>query len=214
MSEKSRRNYPFIGRIYTAEQIDNMIGGLDPSNYYNKDDIDSMLDIIETAIDAKQDELTAGDNITIENNVISAVGGDESDWVLADNNTVNSCFTINNDGLLECVRDVLFITKGILNDNKYLIGNSALIPKGFVAKTTTNQYTSIVTCENTLLNDSSTISIFKVIVQKQPNQIPSVGSMSYNIKFAIDNNAISITKTTDIQTGNLGYYGFVAYVKN
>lgn len=75
MSEKSRRNYPFIGRIYTAEQIDNLIGSIDLSDYYNKSDIDGMLDIIETAIDAKQDELTAGDNIVIENNVISAIAG-------------------------------------------------------------------------------------------------------------------------------------------
>ena len=62
------RNYPFRGKIYTAKQIDEIIesgGSFDPSNYYDKTAIDTLLA-------GKEDTLTAGDNITISDGVISA----------------------------------------------------------------------------------------------------------------------------------------------
>lgn len=68
---KPIRNYPFRGKIYTAKQIDELIeqgGQFDPADYYDKTATDTLLA-------TKQDVLTAGDNITIAENVISANAG-------------------------------------------------------------------------------------------------------------------------------------------
>lgn len=76
MSEiKPIRNYPFRGKIYTAKQVDEIISNVDPdlSNYYDKSEIDTIIDNVDSAIDAKQDTLIAGDNISIVDNVISAI---------------------------------------------------------------------------------------------------------------------------------------------
>lgn len=54
------------------------VSGLDGRLDNAEDDIDNLendVDSLETALSSKQDTLTAGDNITIEDNVISANGG-------------------------------------------------------------------------------------------------------------------------------------------
>lgn len=48
------------------------IANVDLSNYYNKSEIDNKITTIDNEIATKQDILTAGNNITISNNVISA----------------------------------------------------------------------------------------------------------------------------------------------
>ena len=56
---------------YTKTQIDTTF-----ASYYTKTETDTLLD-------DKQDVLTAGSNITIENNVISATGGGSGEWVIS-----------------------------------------------------------------------------------------------------------------------------------
>lgn len=86
--------------IAFANEIKEMIDNI-PTDVYDKEEIDGMLGDIDDAIDAindtlpnKQDTLTAGANITILDNVISAVGGSGSitrivNTTLAnDNNTI------------------------------------------------------------------------------------------------------------------------------
>lgn len=48
------------------------IANVDLDNYYNKSEIDSKITTIDNEISTKQDILTAGNNITIESNVISS----------------------------------------------------------------------------------------------------------------------------------------------
>ena len=48
------------------------VANVDLDNYYNKSEIDSKITTIDNEIATKQDILTAGNNITISNNVISA----------------------------------------------------------------------------------------------------------------------------------------------
>ena len=82
---------------YTKDEVDDLIDGLETeidgigeelNNYYNKTQVD-------TALDGKQDKLTAGQNITIDaNNVISATGGGgmeqvQSDWNQSDSTKVD-----------------------------------------------------------------------------------------------------------------------------
>lgn len=66
---------------------------VDLSNYFNKTEINSMLDTLETS---KQDKLIAGENITIEDNVISAVGGYEPDNITIGLNTEQKLEVKNN----------------------------------------------------------------------------------------------------------------------
>ena len=47
-------------------------GDVELTNYYTKAEVDAKVEGLQGAIDAKQDKLTAGTNITISNNVISA----------------------------------------------------------------------------------------------------------------------------------------------
>lgn len=48
------------------------VANIDLGNYYNKSEIDSKITTIDNELNTKQDTLTAGNNITISNNVISA----------------------------------------------------------------------------------------------------------------------------------------------
>lgn len=73
MSEKAKRNYPFRGKIYTAEQIDNIISGI-TFDGYTKEETDELLDL-------KQNILTAGDGISIVDDTISVTGGPTDTWV-------------------------------------------------------------------------------------------------------------------------------------
>ena len=64
------RNYPFRYNIYTKKQIDNLLDEIeselpDMTDYYTKSETDTLLG-------NKQNTLTAGDNIAISDNVISA----------------------------------------------------------------------------------------------------------------------------------------------
>lgn len=53
---------------------------VDLSNYYDKGEVDTKIQTVETEVSGKQDALTAGNNITIENNVISANEPDLSNY--------------------------------------------------------------------------------------------------------------------------------------
>lgn len=48
------------------------VANVDLDNYYTKAQVDSKVETINNEIDTKQDMLSAGNNITISNNVISA----------------------------------------------------------------------------------------------------------------------------------------------
>ncbi len=62
------------GRVTDAEDA---ISGLATRVGNAEDDIDALEDAVSNLNTSKQDTLTAGDNITIENNVISASGGSD-----------------------------------------------------------------------------------------------------------------------------------------
>lgn len=84
---------------------------------YTKTETDALLD-------EKQDVLTAGTGITIENDVISASGG--GDWVLrTPNNDWSDLFEVDNN-VVKCKKDILFIHGDAGNS-----GFSNMYPKGF-----------------------------------------------------------------------------------
>ena len=59
---------------------------------YTTDEVDDMFDDIDTALAGKQDTLIAGQNISIQNNVISASGSAaqiQSDWNQSDSHSVD-----------------------------------------------------------------------------------------------------------------------------
>ena len=74
---------------YTKTQVDTAIstaiGQIDLSDYQTKEDADVKEEVVSTALNEleenKQDKLTAGANITIENNVISSTVPDTSEFV-------------------------------------------------------------------------------------------------------------------------------------
>ena len=70
-------------RVYHAEDA---ISGLADRVRSAEDDIDALEDAVSNLNTSKQDVLTAGDNITIENNIISASGGGV-DYSLDEQNT-------------------------------------------------------------------------------------------------------------------------------
>lgn len=63
-----------VDKKYVTDAI-NAIPGVDLSDYYTKGDIDNQFTTIGKT---KQDKLTAGDNITITNNIISATGSSDA----------------------------------------------------------------------------------------------------------------------------------------
>ena len=68
--------------VYTKSEVDTKIAEIDLSDYYDKTEVDGLLD-------DKQDTLVAGDNITISGNVISAIGGAASSAITSgDTNAV------------------------------------------------------------------------------------------------------------------------------
>ena len=86
--ETGHTPHPFLGSINMNKASLTVMGnliwqGMDDAGLATRADISlSNLDSLgEARFTAKQDKLTAGENITIENNVISASGGDTSDCV-------------------------------------------------------------------------------------------------------------------------------------
>ena len=65
-------NITIQGNVISANVSGSGGGNVDLTNYYNKSEIDNKLTTIDNEIATKQDTLTAGNNITITNNVISA----------------------------------------------------------------------------------------------------------------------------------------------
>lgn len=90
-----------LTEYYTKTEINTLLANLDLSDYYNKTDVNNLLlgyytkpeinlmnqdvnNSISSLRTSKQDVLTAGDNITIADNVISALN--KNGWVEYDNN--------------------------------------------------------------------------------------------------------------------------------
>lgn len=63
-----------VDKQYVTEAI-NAIPGVDLSGYYTKGEVDNQFTTVNKT---KQDKLTAGDNITITNNIISATGSSDA----------------------------------------------------------------------------------------------------------------------------------------
>ena len=81
---------------YTKTEIDDKFVAVDTrvvDAEMRADDVEMRVDDFETQLAGKQDTLTAGANITIENNVISAQGGGtaqvQSDWNQSDSSAVD-----------------------------------------------------------------------------------------------------------------------------
>ncbi len=77
-SEIAKADFATKGELADAKSelqaaIDKLnAGDVELTNYYTKAEVDAKVDGLQGAIDAKQDKLTAGTNITISDNVISA----------------------------------------------------------------------------------------------------------------------------------------------
>ena len=85
-----------VDKKYVTDAI-NAIPGVDLSGYYTKGEVDNQFTTVNKT---KQDKLTAGDNITITNNIISATGS--SDWFRYD------CKCSNADDRKRSVRNSYF----------------------------------------------------------------------------------------------------------
>ena len=88
-----------LANYYTKSETDSAIntaiGNIDLSDYVDKETFDTKEEVISTALNVldttKQDVLTAGANITIQNNVISSTGGTQvqADWNQSDSTAVD-----------------------------------------------------------------------------------------------------------------------------
>ena len=117
--------------VYTKTQTDSAIEtaiqDIDLSNYVDKQTFDIKEEVISTALNDleanKQDKLTAGANITIENNVISASGSAaqiQSDWNQSDSTAVD--FIKNKPSLTnyytKSETDDTFVSKSVYNQKE------------------------------------------------------------------------------------------------
>lgn len=91
-NKADKTDIPNLNNYYTKNETDTAIqtavGQIDLSDYQTKADADVKEEVISAALNtlstSKQDVLTAGANITIQNNVISATGGGGGTQVQAD----------------------------------------------------------------------------------------------------------------------------------
>ena len=159
---------PDMSNYYTKTQTDSAIDAaladIDLSDYVDKETFDTKEEVISTALNEldtnKQDVLTAGANITIQNNVISATGGGtaqvQSDWNQTDSSSVDY---IKNKPTIPDTSDFVTITQynnkelaiaealTDLNENK---ADKSEIP---VAPDMTNYYTKTET-DNTFVSQA------------------------------------------------------------
>ena len=87
-----------VDKLYVTEAI-NAIPGTDLSGYYTKSEVDGQFTTINKS---KQDKLTAGDNITISNNIISATGSSDAatlDATIPSLDFSDGFATVNNNGV-------------------------------------------------------------------------------------------------------------------
>ena len=87
-----------VDKQYVTEAI-NAIPGVDLSEYYKKGEIDTQF---TTMGKTKQDKLTAGDNITISNNIISATGSSDAatlDATIPSLDFSDGFASVNNNGV-------------------------------------------------------------------------------------------------------------------
>lgn len=122
---------PDMSNYYTKTQTDSAIDAaladIDLSDYVDKETFDTKEEVISTALNEldanKQDVLTAGANITIQNNVISATGGGtaqvQSDWNQTDTTAVDY---IKNKPTIPDTSDFVTITQ--YNQKETAIANA------------------------------------------------------------------------------------------
>lgn len=156
-------------------------------NYYTKTQVD-------TALNAKQDTLTAGTGIDITNNVISATGGTQvqSDWNQSDSSAVDY---IKNKPTIPDTSD--FVTKAEYNPKEVAIAN---------ALTQLNDNKA----DKTELPDTSTFATKTELNAKQDTLTAGTG-------ISIQNNVISATGGggTQVQSDwNQSDSSAVDYIKN
>ena len=122
---------PDMSNYYTKTQTDSAIDAaladIDLSDYVDKETFDTKEEVISTALNEldtnKQDVLTAGANITIQNNVISATGGGsaqvQSDWNQTNTSAVDY---IKNKPVIPDTSDFVTITQ--YNQKETAIANA------------------------------------------------------------------------------------------
>lgn len=121
---------PDMSNYYTKTQTDSAIdaalANIDLSDYVDKETFDTKEEVISTALNEldanKQDVLTAGANITIQNNVISATGGGtqvQSDWNQTNTSAVDY---IKNKPVIPDTSDFVTITQ--YNQKETAIANA------------------------------------------------------------------------------------------
>ena len=130
---------PSLDNYYTKSETDSAIEtaleDIDLSDYYTKSETDSTFvdkatfdvkeEVISTALNTleneKQDVLTAGANITIENNVISSTGGTQvqADWNQTDDTAVDF---IKNKPIVPDVSD--YVEKSVYNQKEIAVAEA------------------------------------------------------------------------------------------
>ena len=133
--------------VYTKTQTDaaiqTAVGQIDLSDYQTKEDADTKEEVISTALNAlntsKQDVLTAGANITIQNNVISATGGGgtqvQSDWDESD--TTDPAYIQNKPTIPVVPTNVSAFT----NDSNFVEGGGDIVS---IVKISQSDYDALV----------------------------------------------------------------------
>lgn len=194
---------------YTKTQVDGIFDG-----YYTKTQIDTTLASYytktetDTLLDAKQGTLTAGDNITIVNDVISATGGGSAEnWVVYNGNWSNY-FSYDGIGVYTTtvLEDCILHIKAHSNRHYYIrfykntkvIGDSITI-YGDITANYMAQQMNIPINEIASLTDGSykqiTIHAPAYITQKVLNQY-------YTLEY-IEDKKVNFYKNSSNQTNNI-----------
>ena len=115
----------YYTKTETDQAIDDALADIDLSDYVDKETFDVKEEVISTALNEldanKQDVLTAGANITIQNNVISSTGGTQvqADWNQSDSTAVDY---IKNKPTIPDVSG--YVEKSVYNQKEIAIANA------------------------------------------------------------------------------------------
>ncbi len=158
----------------------------DTSDFYTKIEIDNILDDyytdseIDTLLNAKQNVLTAGDNITIVGDVISAMG---SEWNLVTSqvefNNLFTTYTTNKDMLLvycySNFKNTVFIPKGT-----YINAGSSYLPSDVSIAQSPNNNVQVGRYKLEKNSNNWRVSRTSQLFSIKPNQQNTYYTISFN----------------------------------
>ena len=161
------------GKVYRnlQEQVEKNKEDIEDINYTLLQDGEAISDLQE-AMPYKQDKLTAGDNITIENNVISATGGG-SEYTAGDGIDITDGVISNTEpGITYYAGTGINITDGDIEIDTSVVAQLSDIPTNYVTDNTAQTITGQKTfTDNTYFLDNKKLSFYNTDVSTYTKKV-------------------------------------------